>query len=104
MFIYNVTCHVEEHILEDWLEWMQEVHLPEVMATNKFRSYKMMKLDPIDHHDTGHSFAIQYRAESRELYSKYVSEDGPGLKAKTIARYGDKVAAFRTTMEIISES
>ncbi len=104
MFVYNVTCHVEENILDDWLQWMKEEHLPEVMATGKFLSYRMLKVDPLDGNDTGHSFAIQYTATSREKYLLYVAEDGPGLKAKTVARYGDFVMAFRTTMELIGES
>jgi len=104
MIVYNVTCHVDEHILSDWVSWMNEVHLPEVMATGKFISYRFLKIDPLDDTDDGNSFAIQYLLESREHYRSYAEEHGPALKQKTLERYGDKIAAFRTTLELISES
>ena len=34
MFIYNVTVKLNWSIHEEWIKWMQEVHLNDVMATN----------------------------------------------------------------------
>jgi hypothetical protein len=104
MIVYNVTCHVEASILEDWLEWMKSTHLPEVMATGKFVSYRLLRIDPLDEDDAGFSYAIQYTASSRSLYESYVEIDAPALKAKTIARYGDSVLAFRTVLEEVHRS
>ena len=36
MIIYNVTCNVEKEILQDWLQWMVEIHVPDVMPTGFF--------------------------------------------------------------------
>ena len=36
MIIYNVTCNVENEILKDWLQWMVEIHIPDVMQTGFF--------------------------------------------------------------------
>jgi hypothetical protein len=99
MILYNVTCLVEDSIREEWLKWMKEVHLPEVMATGKFVSHKMYKIDPHDPSDTGTSYSIQYLLNSREDYHDYAENHGPALKAKTLAKYGDSVMAFRTILE-----
>ena len=40
MIIYNVTVSVEESIKKDWLTWMQDVHIPEVMATGIFQNHR----------------------------------------------------------------
>ncbi|MCB9245525.1 MAG: DUF4286 family protein [Flavobacteriales bacterium] len=104
MIVYNVTCHVDPSILEDWLNWMKHEHLPEVMATGKFISFRFLRIDPVEEGDDGNSFAIQYTAAKRSDYEEYVRLHGPSLKAKTLARYGDRVLAFRTTLELISES
>jgi len=99
MILYNVTCLVDDHIKEEWLSWMRSEHLPEVMATGKFISFRMFQIDPHDKDDTGTSYSIQYTAESRQDYLDYSENFGPALKSKTVKKYGDKVMAFRTIME-----
>jgi hypothetical protein len=99
MILYNVTCLVEDAIREEWLTWMKEVHLPEVMATGKFISSKMFIIDPHSGEDTGTSYSIQYTLENRSQLEAYATNDGLALKAKPVARYGAKVVAFRTILE-----
>ncbi|MFY8045434.1 MAG: DUF4286 family protein, partial [Chitinophagaceae bacterium] len=36
MFIYNVTVKIDPSIEADWIQWMKEEHIPEVLATGKF--------------------------------------------------------------------
>ena len=36
MIIYNITCSVENEILEDWLIWIEKVHIPEILETKLF--------------------------------------------------------------------
>lgn len=99
MILYNVTCLVADEIHDDWMEWMKNEHLPEVMATGKFVSHKMYRIDPHSGEDTGTSYSIQYTLESRELYHDYAQNHGPALKEKTLRRFGDQVMAFRTILE-----
>ena len=42
MIIYNVTCHMDLALAEEWLRWMQEIHIPEVMATGCFLDVKIL--------------------------------------------------------------
>ena len=44
MIVYNVTCNVGSHLAEEWLKWMQEEHIPEVMQTGCFTECKILKL------------------------------------------------------------
>lgn len=99
MILYNVTCLVDDSIHDEWMVWMKEVHLPEVMATGKFVSHQMYRIDPHDEQDTGTSYSIQYLLNTRADYHEYVEVHGPALKAKTVAKYGDRVMAFRTILE-----
>ncbi len=99
MIIYNVTCHVDNEIVEEWIEWMRTVHLPEVMNTGKFLSYEFLKVQKHDLSDEGESFAIMYRSQSIEDYNNYVENYAPALKQKTMKKYGDRVMAFRTILE-----
>jgi len=99
MILYNVTLHVEEEIKNDWLEWMEKVHLPEVMATGKFVSFALYKIQNHEPEDRTNNYTVQYHANSIEDYEDYVKNYGPGLKKKTMERYGSKVIAFRTILD-----
>lgn len=57
--VYNVTLIIDHSVHEEWLQWMKEEHIPEVLATGKFLDNKMMKIME-DHNPDGVSYAIQY--------------------------------------------
>lgn len=103
MIIYNVTCHVDDDILEEWVAWMAAEHVPEVMQTGKFIKYKFSQIEKMHPDDEGISFSIQYFAESLADYENYQRQDAPALIQKTKDKYGDKVAAFRTILHVIAE-
>ena len=89
-------------IADEWLQWMMEVHIPEVMQSNCFESYKILKLLTSALDDNGVNYAIQYSAREMQDYEKYRDQFAPALQAKTLARYGDSVLAFRTLLEEIT--
>ena len=40
MIIYNVSIKIEPNIKDDWIKWMKEKHIPDVMNTAIFSNYK----------------------------------------------------------------
>ncbi len=101
MFIYNVTCNVAPDIHAEWINWMRNTHIPEVLATQCFSSARILKLMNIE--DEGATYAIQYTYDHDADILKYQSDYAPALQQKTKEKYGERVLAFRTYMEIISE-
>lgn len=99
MILYNVTCNIPHEIEQEWVEWMKNEHIPEVMASELFHSHKMFKLLSEVEGNEGINYAIQYFCETMEHYEQYASLHGPALKAKTYAKYGENVLAFRTLLE-----
>lgn len=102
MILYNVTCSMEKSMADEWLKWMREVHIPEVMQTRCFTEFRIMKLLTQAADDTGVNFAVQYTAENLENYEKYRDEFAPALQQKTREKYGENVLAFRTLLEVVS--
>jgi hypothetical protein len=98
MIVYNVTVIVEPSIHDEWLTWMKEVHLPEVLATGRFLNCNMYKINPQNTEEEP-TYSIQYNAESMENYEKYVANEAPALKKKTEEKYGENVLAYRTILE-----
>ncbi|WP_296317021.1 DUF4286 family protein [Winogradskyella sp. UBA3174] len=100
MIIYNVTVNLDKTITKEWLEWIKE-HIPQVLATGKFKEAKLTKVLVED--DEADTYSIQYRAHSREALDAYYAEDAERLKKDGLVRFADKMLAFRTELEIVDE-
>ena len=102
MIIYNVTINIHESVHNQWIIWMQEKHIKDVLATGKFTSAKMVKV-LIEEEMGGTTYSIQYTTDSKETLEKYYQEDAPRLREEGLRLFGDKMLAFRTELELISE-
>ena len=101
MIVYNVTCNLDASMAEEWLRWMRTEHIPEVMATGCFIEHKIMRLMTDADGNEGVNYAIQYTAESLDHYHRYRDEHGPVLQQKTRERYGDRILAYRSLLELL---
>jgi hypothetical protein len=99
MIAYNVTINVHDSIQENWVKWMKETHLPQVMATGMFTSHAMFKLLSRQEDEEGTTYVIQYFANSEADYERYKNEFAPALQAETQKLFAGKFHAFRTLME-----
>ena len=100
MIIYNVTLKVDKEIVAEWLQWMKEVHMPELMKTGLFSENKLCRLLEQDETD-GATFVAQYFCKSMTEYNKYISEHSQVMREKGMQLFGGKFAAFRTVMEVV---
>jgi hypothetical protein len=99
MIIYNVTINIDHNIHQEWLTWMKEVHIPDVMATGCFLEHKICKI--IGDEETGVNYAIQYTAENMATYEQYRLNFAPSLQKEVTDRYPGKFVAFRTLLEVL---
>ncbi|MCM8570989.1 DUF4286 family protein [Gramella jeungdoensis] len=101
MIIYNVTINVQEDIHDEWLKWMKEEHIPDMLDTKKFSKALMTKVmvqEPMG----GITYSVQYTTESREMLQRYYDENAEDLRSRSKAFEG-KFVAFRTELEVITE-
>lgn len=78
---------------------MREIHIPEVLASGKFVSYKMAKV-LVDDTD-GITYSIQYSCRDMATLQTYFKENAPALQKDHAERYKDKFVAFRTLLELV---
>ena len=102
MILYNVTCSVDPGVHEEWYDWMRAEHIPDVMKTNLFLECRICRIKGEE--QGGVTFAVQYLCESAEDYAEYQSKHALALQSKHTEKYGGKVAAFRTEMEIMFQA
>ena len=99
MIIYNVTCNIPEEIEQEWLHWMKNEHIPEVISTEKFTSFKILKLLTVVDGNEGVNYALQYFCNTLADFDDYDEIFAPALRAKTANKYGEKVLTFRTLLQ-----
>jgi hypothetical protein len=102
MYIYNVTVHVEETIIEPWLQWMRETHIPDMLATGKFVHALLCRV-MVDEEAGGQTYAVQFHTPGRGLLEKYYAEDADRLRKASADKFPGKLVAFRTELEVIDE-
>lgn len=100
MILYNVTVNIDDSVHDEWLDWMINEHIPEVLSTGLFINYKLFR---IKSDDEGKTYSIQYFLDSMEKYEKYARDHAPVLQKKHTEKYKDKFAAFRTIMESVEK-
>lgn len=99
MILYNVTIHVEPEIEQDWLIWMKNVHIPEVLQTGCFAEHKFLRLLNEAPEATGITYAVQYFTTGVDRLEQYLNEFAPELRQKQHDRYENRLIAFRTFLE-----
>ncbi len=102
MILYNVTVNIHESVQDQWLQWMQQTRIPAILATGKFSSAKIVKV-LIEEEMGGTTYSIQFSTDSKATLEKYYTEDAPQFRQESLQLFGDKMLAFRTELEVISE-
>ncbi len=100
MILYNVTVKIDASIHDEWVQWMKEEHIPEVMSKGFFTEYRMLRLLEQDESD-GLTFAIQYLSNTMADYELYKEKFAPALQQQVLDKYEGKFVAFRTLMEVV---
>jgi len=102
MYIYNVTTNIEESAHEEWVKWMKEIHIPDVLATGKFLGAKMSKV-LVEEEKGGVTYSVQFTTVDKETLEKYYVEDAERLRQDVSKLFAGKFVSFRTELEIVAE-
>jgi len=100
MIIYNVTVKVQYGAHKDWLDWMQNQHISDVMNTGMFVSHRVCRLiDPVD--KDGFTYAIQYFARDINKIKRYQEVYAEQLQKDHQDKFEGQYVAFRTLLKVI---
>jgi len=102
MYIYNVTINIDESVHDKWLNWMKDIHIPEMLNTGKF-SKALMSQVLVNEEMGGLTYSVQYTCDSKETLEKYYLENAQKLREEGHKLFKNKFGAFRTEMKVIKE-
>lgn len=98
MFIFNETVGIDKGAEDEWLTWMRETHIPQVMQTGHFLDFQLFRVVTHEDPDSA-SYCVQYRAASIEEIVTYLEQKAPLLNHELQQRFKDRHVAFRTLLE-----
>ncbi len=100
MIVYNVTTKVTTAIQQDWLQWIKDEHIPDIINTGCFTYATILQLLETDDSE-GPTYTVQYFAESKSLYNIYLEKFVAQMRQKAFDKWGDKFITFRSLMQVI---
>lgn len=100
MIIYNITTKLEKEIADNWLQWMLNEHIGDILQTKCFTDFKLVRLLDVDDSD-GPTYAVQYFAESKSDYNRYIQLHSSEMRKRSFDKWGDKFVSFRSVMEVV---
>jgi len=101
MLVYNETIIIEENSYTEWLEWMKNVHIPAIMATGYFESYKILNV--VDSPNEGITSCVQYYTATSENFNKFYNQHFNKFQSLHQQRYENRFVMYNTLMEVIDE-
>ncbi|ANW94933.1 hypothetical protein AXE80_00875 [Wenyingzhuangia fucanilytica] len=103
MYIYNVTTNVADDIHEDWLLWMKESYIPQMLATGKFSGAKMSRV-MIQEEMGGKTYSVQYAVKDRDTFKSFYVENASKMNAKMQSKFENgQTVSFQTELEVIGD-
>ncbi|MBX7093671.1 MAG: DUF4286 family protein [Flavobacteriales bacterium] len=99
MILYNVTVNIDHDVEQEWLKWMKEVHIPDVLRTGMFIENKICKI--LAESEGGTSYSVQYLCKDMPTFQQYEETFAPALRAEHTEKYKGKFVAFRTLLEVV---
>lgn len=101
MIIYSVTIKINNDSEADWLKWMKDVHIPDVMKTGYFMDWKMKKLLLLEDTKSECTFVIDYSAQSFNNYKMYIEKEAKRLQDQNKKKFHGKYSDTRAVYSII---
>lgn len=99
MIIYSVTIVLEPEVETDWVEWMSQVHVPDVLRTGCFLQARMHRVLEAGNKPT---YVLHYLCRTVEEYQRYRDQYAAALQAQHSKRYESRFSATRQILEEVS--
>lgn len=101
MFIYSVRVTVIRDIEKEWLKWMKEEHIKNILETGYFTNSEIHKLVLPDTPVDESTYQINYSFNSMDDFQKYSESEAPRLRQEHSEKFPHKLKISRAVYRII---
>ncbi|MHC1739180.1 MAG: DUF4286 family protein [Ignavibacteriaceae bacterium] len=88
IYYYTNIVSLDEEIVILWLNWMIDVHIPELFSQNIFTDFTIQKVLKSDStYQDRTTYIVTFECESPEKYERYVKEFEPLTRKQFFGSY-----------------
>ncbi len=98
MFVYQVQVTIDQNIKHEWIEWMIEEHIPNVLKTGLF--INAFFFEALDNPESN-SFIVQYHTKSIRDLNDYKEKFSTHLQKEHSDKFMNKFKAFRSVFKLL---
>ncbi len=102
MYIYNITFHVENEIVGEWLDYLTRVFIPKMLKSKTLKSALTSKVVGSDN-ENGSSFSVQFYSEDKESIDKFVKTELSEILSEIHQKFSPKMVYFTTELDVIDK-
>jgi hypothetical protein len=101
MIVYSVKININSKIEKEWLQWMKEEHIKDVLDTKYFSDWNLYKVLIPSGIENEVSYVIEYITDSIEKYEAYVKNVSKRIQEEHRKKFSGNFTAARSVMQII---
>jgi len=102
MLLYNETIILEDTAEKEWLQFMEEQHLPDMMETDLVVSNRTLRV--IDSPNEGATYCVQYIFENMIKYEQFLEKNASAIHNRLNEKFKNRFVAYRTLMEFLPQN
>lgn len=95
MITYEVTAEVREDLRADYERYMQDRHIPDLLATGHFVGASFSRAVP-------GRYRMRYEARSRAALDAYLAEDAPRLRQHALDTFPEGLQLSREEWTVLA--
>ena len=100
--LFNMTINIDHDAHDRWISWMTRQHIPAIMNTRCFESWKISRVLGADE-STGVNYAIQFVVPSAEKFNEFRENQMSKLQEVHSQEFGNKYVSFMTLLQTVDE-
>lgn len=100
MIIYSVQITIQKSVSENWLAYMQQKHIREVMDTGCFSSFQLLKQTDFED-DINDRYIVNYACVSEDLLQKYLTNFAASLREDVVKHFEHQFTAERKIYKLL---
>jgi len=103
MIIYVVNTTFKKEIRNEWLNWMKEVHIPDMLQTGYFTGAQIFSVILPARSGDEVSYTVQYTSDTYEKFMSYKVKEAKRMGKKVEEKFGASVVLERSLLESVGE-
>lgn len=101
MYIYNITFNIDESIQKEWLEWIKDSFIPEMLLDETITKFVLSQI-MVSEEMGGITYSLQFSVTTAQNLEELLKKDPKNIPFQS-QRFSEKQVYFSTGMKVIAE-